>query len=107
MQKSKKDTLTEIDSIIHVDRVDGKMYIKRFEDIEPVLEENAYARNHQGNNGYGKSRLWRKIGSIPCIVVEKILREKGINILDGTPESDKYVREFLQKNPKFMTVNKL
>lgn len=98
------DSFTEPEATYHFDG--NKMYIKRFEDVEPVLEENLMARN-QGNNGYGKSRLWRKIGSIPCIVVEKILREHGINILDGSPEADKYVKEFLRKNPKFKTVDKL
>jgi len=107
MEKTKRDTMTEIDSIISFDRAENKMYIKRFEDVESVLEENAYARNHQGNNGYGKSRIWRKIGSIPCIVEEKILREHSVNILDGTAKSDKYVKKFLKQNPKFMTVNKL
>ena len=105
--KEKRDSFTEFRTIHSFDHTENKMYIKRVEDVEPLLDENAYARNHQGNNGFGKSRLWRKIGSIPCIVVEKILREKGINILDGSPEADKYIVEFLQKNPKFMTVNKI
>ncbi len=86
---------------------DGKLFIKNVQDIEPVLDENAYARNHQGNNGYGKSRVWRKIGSIPMIVVEQILREKGVNILDGSPEADKYIRKFLDDNYKFRTVDKI
>lgn len=100
-----RDWMEEATAVEHFE--DGKLYIQRVQDIESVLDENAYARNHHPNNGYGKSRVWRKIGSIPCIVVEKILREKGVNILDGSPEADKYVREFLRKNPKFMTVNKL
>lgn len=86
---------------------DGKLFIKNVQDIEPVLDENAYARNHQGNNGFGKSRVWRKIGSIPMIMVEQILREKGVNILDGSPEADKYIRKFLDDNYKFRTVDKI
>lgn len=86
---------------------DGKLFIKNVEDIESVLDENAYARNHQGNNGFGKSRVWRKVGSIPCVVVEQILREKGVNILDGSPEADKYIRKFLDDNYKFRTVDKI
>jgi len=102
--KEKRDKFSEFDEEIVFQ--DGKMYIKRSEDIESLLEENNDARNN-GTNGYGKSRLWRKIGSIPCIVVEKILREHGVNILDGSPEAEKYTIEFLQKNRKFMTVDKL
>ena len=104
MPKEKRDSFSNFDETISFE--DGKMYIKRSEDIESLLEENADARNN-GTNGYGKSRLWRKVGSIPCIVVEKILREHGVNILDGSPEAEKYTMEFLRKNPKFMTVNKL
>jgi len=100
----KRDSFSNFDETISFE--DGKMYIKRSEDIESLLEENADARNN-GTNGYGKSRLWRKVGSIPCIVVEKILREHGVNILDGSAEAEKYTMEFLRKNPKFMTVNKL
>jgi hypothetical protein len=103
----KKDSLTNFGVTEKFDRADNKLFIRRFEDIEPVLDENAYARNHQGNNGYGKSRNWRKIGSIPMIVVEQILREKGVNILDGSPEADRYVRQYLQDNYKFRTVDKL
>jgi len=102
--KEKRDKFSEFDEEIVFQ--DGKMYIKRSEDIESLLEENNDARNN-GTNGYVKSRLWRKIGSIPCIVVEKILREHGVNILDGSPEAEKYTIEFLQKNRKFMTVDKL
>ena len=83
-----------------------RLYIQKSQDIEPVLEENLAHRN-AGNNGYGKSRNWRKIGSIPCIVVEKILREHGVNIMENSPEAEKYIRKFLQLNPKFMTVDKL
>jgi hypothetical protein len=101
---TKKPKFSDFDEEIFFE--DGKMYIRRSENIEALLEENNDARNN-GTNGYGKSRLWRKIGSIPCIVVEKILREHGVNILDGSPEAEKYTMEFLQKNPKFMTVDKL
>lgn len=105
--EKKRDSMTEISSEISFDRTTGRMYIRRSEDVETLLEENAYARNHQGNNGFGKSRLWRKIGSIPMIVVEKALREEGINILDGSPEADKWVRRFLDNNYKFRTVDKI
>jgi hypothetical protein len=76
------------------------------EDVEPLLDENANLRN-SGANGFSKSRNWREIGSIPCIVVEKILREHGVNIMDGSPEAQKYIRKFLSNNKKFMTVDRI
>ena len=103
----KRDSFTDFEARYHFDKATKTMYIERVEDIEPILEENAYARNHQGNNGFGKSRVWRKIGSIPMIFVEKILREQGVNILDGSPEADKFVRKFLDDNYKFRTVDKI
>ena len=88
------------------DHNEDRLYIQHVEDVEPLLDENKEVKN-SGTNGYSESRLWRKIGSIPLIVAEKILREHGVNILDGSAESRKYIREFLQKNPAFMTVDKL
>lgn len=102
--KERRESFSDFDEEIFFE--DGKMYIRRSEDIESLLEENAEARS-RGNNGYGKSRLWRKIASIPCIVVEKILREEGVNILDGSPEAERYIRKFLQDNYKFRTVDKI
>lgn len=105
--EKKRDSFTEFDSEYIFDHTEKKMFIRRSEDIEPLLDENAYARNHQGNNGFGKTRNWRKIGSIPMIFVEKILREHGVNILDGTPEANRYIRKFLDENYKFRTVDKI
>jgi hypothetical protein len=101
-----KEILRDSDSVTYIDQSDGKMYIKRFLNVAPLLEMNAAERAH-GHNGYGKSRQWRKIASIPCIVIDKILREHGVNILDGSPEAEKYMMKFLRRNPKFLTVNKL
>ena len=107
MRQPKRDSLTEFKSVYHFDKATHKLHVTRSEDIEPLLEENTYARNHQGNNGFGKSRNWRKIGSIPMIIVEKMLREHGVNILDGSPEAEKYVKKFLNNNRAFRTVDKI
>jgi hypothetical protein len=88
------------------DRDTGTLRILHTEDVEPLLDENAGLRN-SGVNGFSKSRNWRKIGSIPCVIVEKILREHGVNILDGSPEAQKYIRKFLNNNKKLMTVDRL
>ena len=87
------------------DHATGKFYIRRTVDVEPILEDNNALKNN-GNDGYGHSRQWRKIGSIPNVVVEKILREHGVNILDGSPEAEKYIKKFLNNNTKFRTVDR-
>lgn len=88
------------------DQATGVFYIKHVEDVEPLLDENQADKNN-GTNGFSTGRTYRKIGSIPMIVIEKVLREYGINLLDGSEEARKYCREFLRKNNKFMTVDKL
>jgi len=86
------------------DHTTGKFYIRRTVDVEPILDFNNIIKND--TDGYSKSRVWRKIGSIPNIVVEKILREHGVNILDGSPEAEKYIKKFLNNNTKFRTVDR-
>jgi len=87
------------------DFFDGdKLKIVRQQDVEPVLDQCKEERNN-GTNGFSVNRTWRKIGSIPMIFVEKILREKGINVLDGSPEAVKAVKDFLKENDGFRSVD--
>jgi len=83
------------------DHATGILYIHHTEDIQPHLDDVAHERN-DGSDGWSKSRNWRKIGSIPLIVVEQILREEGINLMDNnSPEARKRVRRWLNENEKF------
>lgn len=80
-----------------------KMIIRHTDDVEPVIEE---AKLHRDNtrNGFSKSGNWRKIGSIPLIVVHQWLAEKGIDLM--APGNEKYVRQALNEMSKFRTVDK-
>lgn len=80
-----------------------KMIIKITEDVEPVIEDATHERNER-RNGFGKSKNWRKIGSIPLIVVHQWLVEKGIDLM--APGNEKYVRQALNEMSKFRTVDK-
>lgn len=80
-----------------------KMVIKYTEDVEPVIEDVTEERNSR-RNGFGKSKNWRKIGSIPLIVVHQWLVEKGIDLM--APGNEKYVRQALNDMNKFRTVDK-
>jgi hypothetical protein len=73
------------------------------EDVEPLLEELAEARGN-GNRGWSKKRTWRKVGSIPCLEVERILREENINVMEDSPEAKKRLRRYFQDNYKLSTV---
>jgi len=82
----------------------SKMHHERTtHDVEHILEENADHRSH-GNNGFSKERTFRKIGSIPMLLLNEAFKE-GINPLDGSPEAEKWVRKLMAENPKFMTVD--
>lgn len=80
-----------------------KMIIKYTDDVEPVIDavkEDREARR----NGFSKSGNWRKIGSIPLVVVHQWLTEKGIDLM--APGNEKYVRQALNEMSKFRTVDK-
>jgi len=80
-----------------------KMIIRRTEDVEPVIDETTEFRN-SARNGFSKSGNWRKIGSLPLIVVEQWMREKGIDLM--AKGNERYVRQALNEMSKFRTVDK-
>ena len=82
------------------DHSTGLLHIKHEEDVEPVIDHVQESKG-LNRNGWSKSRNWRKIGSIPLIIVEQVLREKGINIMQNTPEARKEVRRILNEFNKF------
>ena len=87
------------------DHETGRLYIQHIEDVEPIIEEVTEARN-SGTNGFSPKRHWRRIGTIPLVVVEKVLREKGINLMEDSPEARREVRKILNEFSKFRTVDK-
>lgn len=86
----------------HWDWKEQKLLIRKTEDVEPLLEELAHERG-MGNQGWSKGRTWRKMGSIPNLEIERILREEGINLLQNTPETQKRIRRYFAENPKLST----
>jgi len=82
------------------------LIIHQEQDVEPLLDEN-HADRTSGNDGYSPGRTWRRIGSIPLIFIEKVMNEKGINLLDGSPDALKELRKILIEYPKFATVEKI
>ena len=80
-----------------------RMIIRRTEDVEPVIDDVTEFKNST-RNGFSKSKNWRKIGSIPLIVVHQWLTEKGIDLM--APGNEKYVKQALNEMSKFRTVDK-
>jgi hypothetical protein len=76
-----------------------KLIIRTTENVEPLLDEIALEKG-LGNNGWSTTRTWRKMGSIPCLEIERVLREEGINMMDNSPEAQKRVRKYFRDNNK-------
>ena len=62
-----------------VDLDEGKMIIRRVQDLEPVLDH--HKRMATENDGYSPSRDIRRVASIPLVVVEQWMNE-GVDIFD-------------------------
>jgi hypothetical protein len=82
---------------------DGVIHQRVTHDIEHIVENNL-VHKVAGNNGFGPTRNFRKIGSIPMHLLNEAFK-KGINPLDGSPEGQKWIKKYLQENKKFMTVD--
>lgn len=83
----------------HWDWKEQKLYIRKTEDVEPLLQD-LHDERGLGRQGWSTGRTWRKMGSIPALEIERILREEGINMMEATPEAHKRVRQYFRDNPK-------
>ncbi len=67
---------------IGYDPVDDELTVVNQQDCEPTIELNKKLYN-DGTEGYGPTREWRRIASIPNIILEKWLKEEGIRFWDS------------------------
>jgi len=65
------------------------------EDVEPNLDVNKELYNDQ-DGGWSKSREFRRVASIPNILIEKWLIEENVNVL--LPENKQWLRKKLNSN---------
>jgi len=63
----------------HYDAAEDRLIIERVEDVEPVLDANKRAFDVD-NKRFGKGPM-HKMASIPMIVIEKVKRETGVDLL--------------------------
>lgn len=68
------DPFTGIVTEMHTD-YDGSLYVERTQDVEPIITNNKRVKNDERP---GKDM--RLVATIPNIVIEKWLREEGINV---------------------------
>lgn len=73
------------------DFVDGKLVIKKSQDIQSLIDQNAFERENAPSM-FGEMAM-RKIGSIPLIVAEQWAKECGAGV--GTKEFAAYAKRKL------------
>lgn len=77
------------------DEQDDKMFIKRTQDVQPILDRNKELAN-DGTKGFSKSGDMRRVASIPLVVIEQWMKTDGINFLSlKGPERTAYLRRKL------------
>jgi len=85
----------QVHTRFHYDDTTGAQTIERIQNIEPILNSNKREQTFS-DNGYSKSRDLKKIASIPMVVIEKWMKDDGVNVLALTgPERTKYFRKKL------------
>jgi hypothetical protein len=67
---------------IDYDPVEDELTVVSTQDCEPTIELNKKLYN-DGTGGYGPTREWRRVASIPNIILEKWLKEEGIRYWDS------------------------
>jgi len=85
-----------IDETFEYDRDSDKIYHRRVEDVEPVLDD-LRLEQHMNPGGWNASRTWKKVGSIPLVILDQWFAE-GFNAL--APGNEKEVMKRLQAMPK-------
>ena len=75
----------------------GKLYVKREQDVEPLLNHIKELHNSNLTNHFGESRM-RYVGEIPMILAEQWSKESGLQL--GSREFMDYVKKKL-KDPNY------
>ena len=72
---------------------DGKFIFEGVQDVEPILDRNKALQNEPNRRG----ETFRKIGSIPAIILERWIAEDGVNYLGlNKREFDRLIRRRLR-----------
>ena len=61
---------------VHTDAAERKIFFRRVQDVEPILEHNKLLQGLEQRSDWG-----RHIASIPAVIIEKWINEDGVNSL--------------------------
>jgi len=84
---------------------DGSVTVQRVQDVEPVLEANKFLQGEPQN----RSEVFRRVASIPAIIIEKWMAEDGAPVLSmPADEFGRYIAKKLRdpENRWLRTVDK-
>ena len=83
--------MSDIVTRIHVDRGERKIHFERVQDVEPILERNKLLRTLPQRSDWG-----RHIATIPNVILERWMKEDGVNVL-GLPADEwgRFIRKKL------------
>ena len=73
------DPFTKITTWHDYDALTDTTTLHSVQDVEPFLEQNKLDYN-DGSDGWSPSRELQRVASIPNILIEKWLREEGIDV---------------------------
>lgn len=76
------DPFTGITQWFHYDPLTDVMGIESVQDVQPFLEANKKAQTDGTNGWVSKDKEFRKAASIPNLVIEKWLKEDGIDVFN-------------------------
>lgn len=74
-----------VETRLHDGEARDSVVVEHIQDVGPILARNKALCQH--DNGYGKSREWKRVASIPLIVVEQWMLE-GVSIFDPNCRSE-------------------
>jgi hypothetical protein len=76
-----RDPLTGTERWFEYDPVTKECSIETVQDVEPILEMNKALQTH--NDGYSKTREWRRAASIPNTLIYEWLTKEGIDVYNA------------------------
>lgn len=97
--------MSEIETILHVDRSENRFTIERVQDVEPHIEYNKFLQTISQKSDWGRHKA-----HIPNIFLEQWLREEwdrgNVNLRIFTPEFDALIeRKIEDPDWKFLRVD--
>jgi len=80
-------------TVVHTE-TDGTVHVEERQDVEPIMEYAAAARNHRFSADACEGML-RHEAEIPFVIFQKECEKRGIAVRLGTPEADEVLNSIM------------